>query len=260
MTQIEKYEAPTWDADQLALIKSTIAVGATDNELALFGMICQKTRLDPFTRQIYGIKRGNSMTIQISIDGARLLAERSGHYAGQLGPEWCGPEGIWKDIWLESEPPAAARVGVCRTDWKEPLYAVARWSSYAQTNDRGATGMWGKMPDVMLAKCAESLALRRAFPAELSGVYTTEEMEQAGTVDINHQARTAAPQKPPVKKTLRQTKEEGYTLMWERYHDILEIPALNREWTDEELDGTGTHWKQKIQEYTRSISPEAVPA
>ena len=136
-------------SDQVELIKRTIAVGATNDELALFIQQCNRTGLDPFARQIYAIKRQGKMTVQVSIDGFRLIAERTGKYAGQTAPQWCGPDGVWVDVWLANTAPAAARVGVMRHDFQQPTYGIATFREYSQQ----ASPMWVKMPATMLAKC-----------------------------------------------------------------------------------------------------------
>lgn len=151
---------------------------AVDREL--FARQCNRTQLDPLGRQIYSVLRQGKWVTQTSIDGFRVIAQRTGEYEGQSGPQWCGPDGKWLDVWLDDKPPAAARVGVHRRGFREPLWSIARYDGYVTTTrDNRVTSVWAKMPELMIAKCAEALGLRRAFPQELSGLYTTEEMLQA---------------------------------------------------------------------------------
>ena len=166
----------------------------TDDEFEQYLDTIERRRLDPFARQIYYTKRGNKVQVEATIDGFRVIAERAGDYAGQEGPLWCGADGKWVDVWLSPEPPRAAKVGVLRQGFKGPLWSVANWDSYAQAN----SPMWKKMGPLMIAKCAEALALRKAFPQELAGLYTADEMEQTAPAAAPESAKETAP-KPPVK-------------------------------------------------------------
>lgn len=169
-----------FDKSKEELLKSTICRGSNDEEFQLFLHACKRTGLDPFMRQIHAVKRWDStlkreaMSIQTGIDGYRLIADRTGKYAP-------GKETIFnydKDGRIIS---AVAYVKKLTADgtWHE-ISATAHYSEYvALTKEGKPTHMWATKAHIMLGKCAEALALRKAFPAELSGVYTKEEMEQA---------------------------------------------------------------------------------
>jgi len=164
MNALQKIE---FSKEQVALIKSQVAPNATDNELKLFLYQAQRTGLDPLTRQIYCIHRGGKMTIQTSIDGFRVIAERSGDYAGQSEPIWTEVDG--KIV--------SCSVAVFRFKGDQRYQASVGVAYMAEYNAGGP--MWSKMPHTMIAKCAEALALRKAYPQDLSGIYTSEEMNQA---------------------------------------------------------------------------------
>ena len=179
-----------WTPEQTQLISTTIAPGCSADELRLFAYACQRTGLDPFSKQIYAIRRGGRMTIQAGIDGLRAIAERTGELDGSR-TEWCGEDGQWVDVWLNSKPPAAAKTTIYRKGSQHPFTGVARFADY-----NAGQGLWSKMPAAMIAKCSEALALRKAFPANLSGVYSTDEMQQADVTTVEPVTVAAAPALP----------------------------------------------------------------
>lgn len=183
--------------EQIDLIKRTVAPGTSDDELALFLHQCQRTGLDPLSNQIYCMKRKQKgkdgmwtekATIQVGIDGYRLIASRTGRYApGEVEIKMQGDKIV----------SAVATVKMCVGGQWFDVKAEAYFDEYKQTFGQTGElmGLWKKMPRQMIAKCAEALALRKAFPAELSGIYTNEEMSQADIENVTPATHTqAAPQ------------------------------------------------------------------
>lgn len=229
-------EQNSWTPTQLAALKQLGLAQASAADLEFFLHQAKRTGLDPFARQIYMINRGGKYGIQTSIDGFRIIAQRSGNYGGQTGAEWCGDDGVWKDVWLANTPPSAARIGVYYKDSPHATYAVAKWASYAiETNP-----IWRKMPDVMLAKCAESLALRKAFPNDMSGIYTDEEMAQADVVEAK-----VIPQKVDMKVVSYSNPPEASTINWEAL-----IPALD---ALKDIEAIKQFWKARAEQLDVTI-------
>ena len=221
MTSTELALPHQLDAAKVDLIKRTIAKGASNDELELFIHICNRTQLDPFMKQIYLVPRWdknagrNVYQVQASIDAARLTAQRSREYAGQTPIYWCGEDGVWTDVWLKKVHPVAAKVGVYRAGFAEPLWAVANWDTYVQLGKDGKPkDFWARGGPLMLGKCSEMLALRKAFPMELSGVYIAEELDasydppraeskavkEAETETVTRAAPTRKPRPKPAPK------------------------------------------------------------
>src|SRR5262245_24897248 len=198
---------------QIDLIKRTVARGASDDELRLFLHACERSGLDPLMRQIYAVKRWDSqqkrdvMSIQTGIDGLRLVAERTGKYAPGREPSFTYTDEENKDVLVSST--AYIKKQTPDGTWHE-VAATARYEEYAQTRQDGMpTKFWKQMPHVMLSKVAEALALRRAFPMELSGIYSHDEMTQADAEEAGAQKfKRLKPVAEPIAEAVTRTMAE----------------------------------------------------
>lgn len=233
MTSLQKYEDTAQDwAQKIALWKRTYMKGASDDELELFANVCKRTGLSPEMKQIYAVSRNDYKTgttvfsFQTSIDGFRLIAERTGRYAP-------GQQATYEYNDQKQVISATAFVKKMTDDgtWHE-VAATAFYDEYVQEFKDKATGklvptqFWQRMPHVMLAKCAESLALRKAFPAELSGLYTQEEMAQAHIDEKPKDEFISDAQVEEIENLLKGRSELQKKLFdWAGIKSVSELPA-----------------------------------
>lgn len=186
----------TWNADTEALLEfagltwldNGTRQYAPAGVTAGFIAACNRTGLDPTTKQIYAAQMSGKWTVLVGVDGMRVVAQRSREYAGQTPIQWTADGITWVDAWLpeaqggtKGDKPVAARVGVYRKGFTEPLMQVVTWSEFGM-EPRFRGDNWGTRPAHMLGIRAETHALRRAFPNDLSGLYTAEDWD-AGTVE-----------------------------------------------------------------------------
>jgi len=179
--------------EQKNLIKSKISKHASDEEIAFFLELCKHTGLNPFANQIWLIPfwdketKKNKYAPIVSIDGLRSLAQSTGEYDGQSEPLWIDSDGVEYKIWTKNVNPFACKISVYKKGVKNPTVGIAYFNMYAKENtDKESgrtyfTGFWGtpQKSAHMIAKCAEALALRKAFPQKLSFLFIQEEFDNA---------------------------------------------------------------------------------
>lgn len=199
-----------YSAQQLALIQRTVAADCNNDEFNLFVEVSRRLGLDPFRRQIHAVVYSKNnpekrkMSIITGIDGFRAIAARRGDYR----PDEASPEIVYKE---DLKDPATNPLGIEKAIYRaykmdsagawHAIPGVAFWDEYApvreiwernpETNKKAPTGRfeldkgstWGRMPRLMIAKCAEAQALRKGWPEDLSGVYSEEEMARVEVID-----------------------------------------------------------------------------
>lgn len=173
---------------------------------------CQRTGLDWKLRHVYLINRGGKWAVTVSIDGFRLVANQDPEYSGQDGPYWTlGPDQPWTDI-PPAKVPYAAKVGVIRNKGGQLVttWGVAKYDDY-----NARSPMWTKFASTMVAKCAEMLALRKALPGKLGGLYGVEEMDQAAESARNSKSRGTKAQEPVSEEKDTGTDTEGEDIVGE---------------------------------------------
>lgn len=187
--------------DVIAVVRASIMPpGSGLEELHFYMAWCRMRQVDPVS-QAFVIKQGGKLVPGVTIAGLRAIAARSGKYGPQDGPRWMDENGDWHDVWVDDTPPTAARVGVKQTDWDDYTYGTATWREFGAAKAGQSFSPWKTQPSNMLAIRAEANALRRAFPADLAGLYTREELTtDSGSEHVDRDTGEITREPTPISK------------------------------------------------------------
>lgn len=195
--------AVRFSPEQEKMIRDTFLSGASPQDAEVMLEIARIRGLSPITKQIHFVKRmkwnadlqrKEAVWIpQVGIDGFRSLSERTGLYDGQDEPEF---EYDSKGKIL------LCKVRVYRKDISRAFVGVAHFSEYVQTKADGQPNeTWASKPHVMLAKCAEAMAHRKAFPETNGDLYAPEENAGEERESVAHPPPPARAAPPPLVAT-----------------------------------------------------------
>ncbi len=214
-----------YSAEQLKLIKRTVAKDCNADEFDLFIEICRHTMLDPFRKQIHCTiynkdkPEKRQMVIITAVDGLRAVAARNGDYrpddneptitfdeslkdpdrnprgiekavvrAYKKDPDggWNGVDGVayWNEFAPIEEEVEWVATGETWEDSGKPKKKPKPTGKYS-LDPKNPNSFWRRMPNLMLAKCAEAQALRKGWPEDLSGIYAPEELDSADAIDVS---------------------------------------------------------------------------
>lgn len=183
----------TWTDKQLSLIRNTVAKDTTPAEFDMFIHTCRAVRLDPLRKQVFAFvfskddPKKRQLTIVTSIGGYRSIAERTGAYR----PDDKAPRFEMCEKNPDSNPLGILRCEVTvykhsHGEWW-PVVGEAWWDEYVPLYDGKIDKFkqgWTKMPRIMIAKCAEANALRKAWPDDFANILEESEIDRSRSIDL----------------------------------------------------------------------------
>lgn len=250
LTIQDQNQAIAFTADDINLLKRTYCNGATEADFKLFTLVCERTRLSPFAKQIYAVFRNDSktktkvMTIQTSIDGFRLVAERTQKYSPGRATTFEYDENkklVSATAYVKKMTPDGTWHEVSHTAYYDEF--CQKTKNY-QTGEMEPSQFWAKMPKVMLSKVAEASCLRRCFPMELSQLYVREEMMQAECEDVTPPKEENEQPKEPIEPAKEVEQSKPDRLAKELVSELeMAMKQCTPQWNSNAREFMMTQWK-----------------